>query len=316
MRDVVLSIIIIIMVPVWVCAMPNSPTVAPSPAAEKNVTIPESKYKSLIQAQERLKAIDGAITDKLEASKSYWTTLSWAVGLIYGFALIIAGLAAWIGPRLMRQLVSEELRTTREQLKTAVQTSIQGMENRVTNKIEELEQRFEELEQRFKGMRDGLIITRHKSLAEIHESLAMLHFYDDEYEAAIDAITEAINFTERFKDSEDPRTQRYVKNLEASRAYYLARLGKDEDRLSAMNALDIILSLAQETGNIDYIDSYIFILKRYGQTQEEKRKWMEIYQNYREPLNASLRADLKFAHFEQEYQEYYERVKRDIQNSS
>lgn len=306
MRDVVFSIIILV-APVWAYAIPNSPTIAPSPAAEKTVTIPESKYKSLIRAEERLKAINGAINDKIEASKTYWTTLIWAVGLIYGFILIIASLAAWLGPRLTRQLVSDELRTSREELETAVQTSIQEMDNRVNNKIQELEQRFE-------GMRERLITTRHMSLAEIHDSLAILHYYQDQYEAASAEIEDAIKDAEIFKD--EPGAQMFIKNLEASRAYYLARIGKDKDRLIALNALDTILSLAEETKNMDYIDSYLFILKRYGRTLDEKRKWKEIYENYREPLNASLRADPKVADFEQEYEQYYEQIKRDIQNSS
>ncbi|MCH7921644.1 MAG: hypothetical protein IH975_01255 [Nitrospinae bacterium] len=287
---VAVFLIVLIGTPLWAYAATSSPTPPTAPNPEKTVTIPESEYRSFVQAKERLKAIDGAITDKLKASDRYWTALTWVVGaawfVLIGMITLVARYTQIIGPRLLKQAVEETMKTQAEETKKEL-----------------------------KEFRERMILPLNRSIAFVNNSLSLLNFYEKEYKEAIWHVTFARHYAEdAYKASEDPATQNYINELKTNEAYYKACEGEEEHRPFCLDTCHkIIHPLIRETGKMNYVDSYLFILKKYGRTAEEKEKWKQIYEEFREPLNEYLGGKPRYTPFIREYEEYYEQIQLEIQ---
>jgi hypothetical protein len=243
---------------------------------EKVVTIPQSRYESLIKTEKQL--------GNIEASEIYWNSLAWAVGFIYVLITVTAIVVGFLGPKLLKYYIRTEL------------------DERIGNLSEGLNDRFQQFTNSASKTLNG-------ALSRIYNSIALSNFHQLEYSEAIRNIERAITYADKLEQVEDPGAEHLAMHLKGNRCYYLACVGREEDRHVALSDCEGLLHLLEETGDITYIDSYIFVMMIYGRTPEQKREWKRLYQEYKDPISQILAEITPLKHLIGEYEKYYEELK-------
>lgn len=270
----------------------------PPPAPKETIEISKSRYESLIGAEQQLKGIENRIkvlkdttVRGFESLDRSWQTITWVIGVAY---VILGAVTTWVlylGPVLLRRQIKSEVKT-----------------------------RALDAEEKLQSLLTETDIRLFRSLAFLFDSIALFYFYDKEYIGAIGNVIISRRYAEEaYKASEDdPDIQLYINHLKSNEAYYKACVGEEKYRSFCLDTCeDIILPLAKETGKVGvYMDNYLFILKEYGRTPEEKERWITTYEEYKDPVTKELRGSPRYRYLIRIYKRHYKQWQQEIQSLS
>lgn len=144
-------------------------------------------------------------------------------------------------------------------------------------------------------------------LARIYDLIAIDFFYKGRLTDATKMGERAVNYIERAfgKSPEDLDKMRVVAKLKSNLAYYYAAADRTDMSPVALEYAKIGLQTGEEFLDMDTIDTFLFVYKQFGMSRETQKKWMSVYENYKDKLEQYEKLSDEER---EEYKNYYDKL--------
>jgi hypothetical protein len=110
-------------------------------------------------------------------------------------------------------------------------------------------------------------------------------------------------------EPDDIEKRNRLNELRSDLAYYYVDAQRKDMTGKAIQYAKMGLQTGIHTNDINRIENYLYVIMKFSKLPEDKREWMQIYESYKNDINALdwvLNNEEK-----EEYQKYYENLSKD-----
>jgi len=215
--------------------------------------------KKMGKINKKVESIDveiGAAKMLLEISEKNLTAPNWIFGFIIALTAVIAGLLAFIG-NIIRKKILDDIEKER-------------------NKNKEEFKKLISIEEDLKNQ-------QHQLFAYSYNMAALSAWGKERYDEAIRFEEKAIDNAEKAwgKEPEDSVNRIKIYRYRGNLAYFYVEKNRTDKKGEALEYAKKGLEVGLAIDDLNLIDSYLFITKRFSEEPEDKKQWLKIFEIYK-----------------------------------
>ena len=189
------------------------------------------------------------------------------------------------------------------------------LENRIQINFAKLRQEVEDERKQFREFRKKAEREIYELLGKSSDQDGVQAFYRNKINLAIEYGEAALEQLEKAygKEPEKLEERFSLASVKSNLAYYYVVDNRTEKEGISLQYAEEGLELGKQLNDINKIDNFLYVFKEFGKDREAKRKWKEVYENYKKELN---QYDKLSSEEREEYEAYLKKINEEVDSKN